>query len=119
MLVVNDLHAYYGKSHILQGVNLEVGEGEIVALIGRNGVGRSTTCKAIMGEVPPQGSVQFLGQEAHFTSLINYQAHKENAPECLNMMHYTELAESKGVVLMVGEYDKDILVRHRSLQSRP
>ena len=63
--------------------------------------------------------VQFLGQEAHFTSLINYQAHKENAPECLNMMHYTELAESKGVVLMVGEYDKDILVRHRSLQSRP
>lgn len=53
--------------------------------------------------------VQFLGQEAHFTSLINYQAHKENAPECLNMMHYTELAESKGVVLMVGEYDKDIL----------
>merc|ERR1719220_1876060 len=53
--------------------------------------------------------VQFLGQEAHFTSLINYQAHKENAPECLNMMHYTELAESKGIVLMVGEYDKDVL----------
>ena len=63
MLVVNDLHAYYGKSHILQGVNLNVDEGEIVALIGRNGVGRSTTCKAIMGEVPPQGSVQFMGQE--------------------------------------------------------
>lgn len=53
--------------------------------------------------------VQFLGQEAHFTSLINYQAHKENAPECLNMMHYTEMAESKGIVLMVGEYDKDVL----------
>ena len=63
--------------------------------------------------------VQFLGQEAHFTSLINYQAHKENAPECLNMMHYTEMAESKGIVLMVGEYDKDVLVRHWSLQSRP
>lgn len=63
MLVVNDLHAYYGKSHILQGVNLEVGEGEIVALIGRNGVGRSTTCKAIMGEVEPHGSVQFRGSE--------------------------------------------------------
>ena len=56
--------------------------------------------------------VQFLGKEAHFTSLINYQAHKENAPECLNMMHYTELADTKGVVLMVGEYDKDNLVRH-------
>ena len=56
--------------------------------------------------------VQFLNNEAHFTSLINYQAHKENAPECLNMMHYTELAEDKGIVLMVGEYDKDVLVRN-------
>lgn len=63
MLVVNDLHAYYGKSHILQGVHLTVGEGEIVALIGRNGVGRSTTCKAIMGEVEPHGSVKFRGEE--------------------------------------------------------
>ena len=63
MLQVFDLHAYYGKSHILQGVNLQVGEGEIVALLGRNGVGRSTTCKAIMGEVPPSGSIRFLGHE--------------------------------------------------------
>ncbi len=63
MLHVEDLHAYYGKSHILQGVNLHVGEGEIVSLLGRNGVGRSTTCKAIMGEVPPVGSVQFRGEE--------------------------------------------------------
>ncbi|MEL7164059.1 MAG: ABC transporter ATP-binding protein [Pseudomonadota bacterium] len=63
MLEVRDLHAFYGKSHILQGVNLEVGEGEIVALLGRNGVGRSTTCKAVMGEVSPQGSVKFRGQE--------------------------------------------------------
>merc|ERR1712098_82112 len=53
--------------------------------------------------------VQFLKNEAHFTSLINYQAHKEDAPECLNMVHYTEFAEDKGIVLMVGEYDKDIL----------
>ncbi len=63
MLKVTDLHAYYGKSHILQGVSFEVGEGEIVALLGRNGVGRSTTCKAIMGEVPPTGSVLFRGEE--------------------------------------------------------
>jgi branched-chain amino acid transport system ATP-binding protein len=62
MLEVSNLHAYYGKSHILQGVNLNVQEGEIVALLGRNGVGRSTTCKAIMGEVPPQGKVIFKGQ---------------------------------------------------------
>ncbi|WP_164658370.1 ABC transporter ATP-binding protein [Tropicibacter sp. Alg240-R139] len=63
MLKVNDLHAYYGKSHILQGVNLEIGEGEIVSLLGRNGVGRSTTCKAIMGEVEPQGSIEFRGEQ--------------------------------------------------------
>lgn len=63
MLEVTDLHAYYGKSHILQGVNISVAEGEIVALLGRNGVGRSTTCKAIMGEVEPKGSVKFKGQE--------------------------------------------------------
>ncbi|WP_317849263.1 ABC transporter ATP-binding protein [Tateyamaria pelophila] len=63
MLTVTDLHAYYGKSHILQGVDLQIGEGEIVALLGRNGVGRSTTCKAVMGEVEPHGSVIFKGQE--------------------------------------------------------
>lgn len=63
MLEVRDLHAYYGKSHILQGVSLDVGDGEIVSLLGRNGVGRSTTIKAIMGEVPPQGSIRFKGEE--------------------------------------------------------
>lgn len=63
MLEVTDLHAYYGKSHILQGVNLNVQPGEIVSLLGRNGVGRTTTCKAIMGEVAAVGSVQFKGQE--------------------------------------------------------
>lgn len=63
MLQVQDLHAYYGKSHILQGVNMNIQEGEIVALLGRNGVGRSTTCKAVMGEVEPQGSVKFKGEE--------------------------------------------------------
>ena len=63
MLEVRDLHAYYGKSHILQGVSLDVGDGEIVSLLGRNGVGRSTTIKAIMGEVPPTGSIRFKGAE--------------------------------------------------------
>ncbi|THH36717.1 ABC transporter ATP-binding protein [Aliishimia ponticola] len=63
MLEIENLHAYYGKSHILQGVNMSIGEGEIVALLGRNGVGRSTTCKAVMGEVEPFGSVKFRGQE--------------------------------------------------------
>ena len=63
MLEVRDLHAYYGRSHILQGVNLTVGNGEIVSLLGRNGVGRSTVCKTIMGLVPPQGSIIFQGEE--------------------------------------------------------
>jgi branched-chain amino acid transport system ATP-binding protein len=63
MLQVKDLHAYYGKSHVLHGVSFSVGKGEIVALLGRNGSGRSTTAKAIMGLVDAQGSVDWLGQQ--------------------------------------------------------
>lgn len=63
LLEVADLHAYYGKSHILHGVNFTIASGEIVSLLGRNGVGRSTTIKAIMGDVPPRGSVRFKGRE--------------------------------------------------------
>ncbi len=62
LLEVEDLHAFYGKSHILQGVNFRVGAGEIVSILGRNGVGRSTTLKAIMGDVPPRGTIRFKGQ---------------------------------------------------------
>ena len=61
MLQVSQLQAFYGKSHVLHGVDLEVGEGEIVALLGRNGSGRSTTAKAIMGMVVCQGSVLWKG----------------------------------------------------------
>ena len=63
MLEVKDLNAFYGKSHILRGVNFHISKGEIVALLGRNGVGRSTTCKAIMGEVAPIGSIKFKEEE--------------------------------------------------------
>ncbi|MCC6948086.1 MAG: ABC transporter ATP-binding protein [Bradyrhizobiaceae bacterium] len=63
MLQVRELHAYYGKSHILHGVDLDVAKGEVVSLLGRNGVGRSTTIKAIIGEVPPAGSIRFKGEE--------------------------------------------------------
>ena len=63
MLEVRDLHAYYGKSHVLHGVTLDVREGEIVSLLGRNGVGRSTTVKAIMGQVASRGSVRFCGED--------------------------------------------------------
>jgi branched-chain amino acid transport system ATP-binding protein len=61
MLEVEDLHAYYGKSHILQGVSFHVRPGEIVSLLGRNGAGRSTTIKTIMGEVQPVGAIRFKG----------------------------------------------------------
>ncbi len=61
MLKVDNLHAYYGKSHVLHGVNFSVGEGEIVALLGRNGSGRSTTAKAVMGLVDCQGSIDWKG----------------------------------------------------------
>jgi branched-chain amino acid transport system ATP-binding protein len=63
MLEVKDLHAYYGKSHIIQGISFSVEEGEIVSLLGRNGVGRSTSIKAIMGEIEHTGSIQFKGEE--------------------------------------------------------
>ncbi len=63
MLEVKDLHAYYGKSHILHGVHMNVGKGEIVSLLGRNGAGRSTTIKAIMGQVAMTGVVGFKGQQ--------------------------------------------------------
>ena len=62
MLKVDQLHAYYGKSHVLHGVNFHVAPGEIVALLGRNGSGRSTTAKAIMGMVHAEGSVEWKGQ---------------------------------------------------------
>ena len=62
MLQIDNLHAYYGKSHVLHGVNFEVGQGEIVALLGRNGSGRSTTAKAIMGLVECEGRIDWKGQ---------------------------------------------------------
>jgi branched-chain amino acid transport system ATP-binding protein len=63
MLQLTDLHAYYGKSHILHGVDMRVGEGEIVSLLGRNGSGRSTTVKTIMGLVAGTGSIRLRGEQ--------------------------------------------------------
>jgi branched-chain amino acid transport system ATP-binding protein len=63
MLALSDVHAFYGKSHVLHGVQFEVGTGEIVALLGRNGSGRSTTVKTVMGLVEGTGSVRWKGSE--------------------------------------------------------
>ncbi len=71
MLSVENLQAFYGKSHVLHGVDLTVGEGEIVSLLGRNGVGRSTTAKAIMGLVDCTGRITFRGH--NITGLPTYR----------------------------------------------
>jgi len=63
VLNVANLQAYYGKSHVLHGVDLAVGPGEIVGLLGRNGAGRSTTAKAIMGLVDRTGRIAFKGRD--------------------------------------------------------
>ena len=64
MLALEDVHAYYGEAHILQGVSIAVGEGEVVTLIGRNGAGKTTTLLSIMGVVRPRGGrVRFLGED--------------------------------------------------------
>ena len=63
LLELKRLQAYYGKSHILHGVDMHVGDGEIVALLGRNGSGRSTTVKTIMGLVHGEGSIKLRGEE--------------------------------------------------------
>ncbi len=63
MLKIANLHAYYGKSHILQGVNLNIEEAQIVSLLGRNGVGRSTVLKTIMGLIKPFGLITYFGKE--------------------------------------------------------
>ncbi|KMN23756.1 ABC transporter ATP-binding protein [Pseudomonas helleri] len=64
LLSISDLHVHYGKSHVLHGVNLNIGHNEVVSLLGRNGAGRSTTMKAVMGLVPASaGSIQLAGRE--------------------------------------------------------
>jgi branched-chain amino acid transport system ATP-binding protein len=74
MLSIHNLNAWYGPSHILQNLNLEVGRGEVVALLGRNGAGKTTTLKSIMGLLgKTRGSIRFKGQE-----LVGQPAHQRS-----------------------------------------
>lgn len=62
MLEVNDIHTYYGRSHILQGVSMNLQKGEVICLLGRNGAGKTTTLRSIMGFTPPRrGNIKFEG----------------------------------------------------------
>ena len=73
-LEIEDIHSYYGLAHILQGVTLSVGEGRLVALLGRNGMGKTTLIRSIMGTAPPdvrRGSIRYAGQE--LVGLAPYQ----------------------------------------------
>jgi branched-chain amino acid transport system ATP-binding protein len=103
LLEVTDLEAYYGKSHILHGVTFDVGEGEIVALLGRNGVGRSTTIKAIMGNVRPHGSIRFRGEQIaglkpHQTALrgLGYVPETRDVFSALTVRQNLQLGEKPG-----------------------
>jgi branched-chain amino acid transport system ATP-binding protein len=72
MLSIHNLNAWYGTSHVLQGINLEVGRGELVSLLGRNGAGKTTTIKSIMGLLPKvKGQISFNG-----TELLSQPAHQ-------------------------------------------
>ena len=72
LLVVRDIHTYYGKSYVLQGLSLEVAGGAVVALVGRNGMGKTTTMRSIMGFTPcRKGEIRFKGEE--ITSLQSYE----------------------------------------------
>ena len=125
MLEVQDLHAYYGKSHILQGVDMHIGAGEVVSLLGRNGVGRSTTVKAIMGEVPPHGTIKFKGQDiaglpsfkiAHL-GLGYVPEHRDIFPGLTVRQNLKERADTAAGVLSGGE--KQMLTICRTLMGDP
>ena len=64
MLEVNEIHTYYGRSHILQGISLNLQKGEVICLLGRNGAGKTTTLRSIMGfTLPKKGSIKFEGMD--------------------------------------------------------
>ena len=112
MLELKDVHAYYGKSHVLHGVHFTVGPGEIVALLGRNGSGRSTTVKAIMGLVDGAGSVLWKGQQlvgrpafeiAH--AGIGYVPENRDIFPTLTVHQNLMLGEKRGAQRAIWSYD--------------
>lgn len=104
LLAIKNLHAFYDKSHVLHGVDLVINQGEIVSLLGRNGVGRSTTVKATMGLVAATGSIRLKGEEilglktfqiAH--KGLGYVAESRDIFPTLTVAQNLLLGEKKGV----------------------
>src|SRR5690349_2227562 len=81
LLEVENLHAFYGESHVLHGMGFAVGEGEVVSLLGRNGAGKTTSLKSIMGMIGKrQGSIRFGGKET--VGLPSYRIAREGIAYC-------------------------------------
>lgn len=110
-LRLTDLHSYYGKSHILQGVSLEVGQGEIVTLLGRNGAGKSTTLKTAVGLIAPrQGRVELAGrdvtgQPAHRIAAAGLSLVPEDRGifQLLSVEENLRIAERRGSPWAIGD----------------
>jgi branched-chain amino acid transport system ATP-binding protein len=111
MLKVNGIDCYYGKSHVLHQATLEVREGELVGLVGRNGVGKTTTLKAIMGMVPPaKGDIQFLG--ISLSGLPNYKIPRQGiayVPQGRHLFPKLTVRENLQIPIVQGELDSSKL----------
>jgi branched-chain amino acid transport system ATP-binding protein len=103
MLIVEDIHSYYGPSHILHGVSLEVPEGQVVSLLGRNGAGKTTTLRSIIGLTPPQrGSIRFNGKET-----------AGRKPHVMARIGVSYMPETRGIFPSLSVYENLALVEGR------
>lgn len=111
VLQLQEVETYYGKSHILHGVSLEVGPGEVVALLGRNGVGKTTTLRSIMGLTPPRaGRIRFQGRE--ITGLSAHRIPRLGigyVPQGRHIFPDLTVLENLRIALVKGKLDEAIL----------
>ena len=111
MLKIQDINCYYGKSHVLHNTSLEVKEGELVGLVGRNGVGKTTTLKAIMGLVPPKsGTVQF--EQTPLSGLPSYQIPRMGItylPQGRHLFPKLTVMENLKIPIVQGSMDENRL----------
>lgn len=103
MLVVENIHSYYGASHILHGVSLEVGEGEVVSLLGRNGAGKTTTLRSIVGLTPPKrGTIRLKGTET-----------TGRKPHAMARLGLSYMPETRGIFPSLSVYENLALAEGR------